>query len=73
MRRTVMLNRAVFWAAISSITILVIVASASAFFDIQHERGVAIRLVASLAAFTVHLVDIARELRIALSEFDHCA
>jgi hypothetical protein len=68
-----MLNRAVFWAAISSITILVIVAFASAFFDIQHERGAAIRLMASLAAFTVYLVDIARELRIALSEFDHYA
>jgi hypothetical protein len=75
MRRTVMLNRAIFWAVISSITItlLVIVAFVSAFFEIQHERGVAILFVISLAAFTVSLVDFAREVRIALSEFDHYA
>lgn len=73
MRRTVMLNRAIFWAAISSIiiTVMVIVGFASAFFSIQHERGVAILFVASLAAFTVSLVDFAREVRIAISEFDH--
>ena len=75
MRRTAMLNRAIFWAVISSITIavLVIVAFMSAFFAIQHERGVAILFVAALAAFTVALVDFAREVRIALSEFDHFA
>ena len=75
MRRAAMLNRAIFWAVIGSITItlLVIVAFASAFFAIQHERGVAILFVASLAAFTVSLVDFAREVRIALSEFDHHA
>ena len=73
MRRATMLNRAIFWAVIGSIavTFLVIVAFASAFFAIQHERGVAILFVASLAAFTVSLVDFAREVRIALSEFDH--
>jgi hypothetical protein len=75
MRRAAMLNRAIFWAVIGSIavTLLVIVAFASAFFAIQHERGVAILFVASLAAFTVSLVDFAREVRIALSEFDHHA
>jgi hypothetical protein len=75
MRRTAMLNRAIFWAVISSITItiLVIVAFASAFFQIQHERGVGILFVVSLVAFTVSLVDFAREVRIALSEFDHYA
>ena len=73
MRRAAMLNRAIFWAAISSIiiTVMVIVGFASAFFSIQHERGVAILFVASLAAFTVSLLDFAREVRIALSEFDH--
>jgi hypothetical protein len=73
MRRTVMLNRAIFWGVISSITItiLVIVAFASAFFQIPHERGVAILFMAALAAFTASLVDFAREVRIALSEFDH--
>jgi hypothetical protein len=75
MRRTAMLNRAILWAVISSITItiLVIVAFASAFFEIQHERGVAILFMVSLGAFTVSLVDFAREVRIALSEFDHYA
>jgi hypothetical protein len=75
MRRAAMMNRAIFWAVISSIltTALVIVAFASAFFQLQHERGVAILFVISLAAFTVSLVDFAREVRIALSEFDHFA
>ena len=75
MRRTAMLNRAIFWAVISSITVtvLVIVAFASAFFAFEHERGVAILFVVSLGAFTVSLVDFAREVRIALSEFDHYA
>jgi hypothetical protein len=73
MRRAAMMNRAIFWAVISSVTItlLVIVAFASAFFEIQHERGVAILFMVSLGAFTVSLVDFAREVRIALSEFDH--
>ena len=73
MRRAAMMNRAIFWAVISSITItvLVIVAFASAFFEIQHERGVAVLFIISLGAFTVSLVDFAREVRIALSEFDH--
>ncbi len=75
MRRTAMLNRAIFWAVISSITVtvLVIVAFASAFFSVQHERGVALLFMASLGAFTVSLVDFAREVRIAMSEFDHHA
>jgi hypothetical protein len=75
MRRAAMMNRAIFWAVIGSIsvTVLVIVAFASAFFAIQHERGVAVLFIVSLSAFTVSLVDFAREVRIALSEFDHHA
>jgi hypothetical protein len=75
MRRAVILNRAVFWAVIGSIsvTLLVVVAFASALLQIQHERGVAILFMVSLGAFTVSLVDFAREVRIALSEFDHYA
>ena len=63
MRRAAMLNRAISWAVIGSIavTLLVIVAFASAFFAIQHERGGAILFMASLAAFTASLVDFARE------------
>ena len=75
MRRAAMMNRALFWAVISSIsvTLLVIVAFASAFFEVQHERGVAVLFMISLGAFTISLVDFAREVRIALSEFDHYA
>jgi hypothetical protein len=75
LRRAVMINRAIFWAVIGSITItlMVIVAFVSAFFQIQHERGVAVLFIVSLGAFTVSLVDFAREVRIALSEFDHYA
>ena len=75
MRRAAMLNRAIFWAVIGSISasLVVIVAFASAFLQIQHERGVAILFLAALGAFTVSLVDFAREVRIALSEFDHHA
>jgi hypothetical protein len=75
MRRAAMLNRAIFWAVIGSIsvTVLVVVAFASAFLQIQHERGVAILFMVALGAFTVSLVDFAREVRIALSEFDHHA
>jgi Protein of unknown function (DUF2721) len=75
MRRAAMLNRAIFWAVIGSIsaTLVVIVAFASAFLQIQHERGVAILFLVALGAFTVSLVDFAREVRIALSEFDHHA
>jgi hypothetical protein len=73
LRRAAMLNRAIFWAVIGSIaiTLLVIVAFASALLQFQHERGVAILFIVSLGAFTVSLVDFAREVRIALSEFDH--
>ena len=75
MRRAAMLNRAIFWAVIASIsvTLLVIVAFVTAFFQLQHERGVAIFFLISLGAFTISLIDFAREVRIALSEFDHYA
>jgi hypothetical protein len=75
MRRAAMINRAMFWAVVASIsaTLLVIVAFVTAFLQIQHERGVAIFFLISLGAFTVSLVDFAREVRIALSEYDHHA
>ena len=75
MRRAAMLNRAILWAVVASIsvTILVIVAFLTAFFELPHERGVAVFFMISLGAFTVSLIDFAREVRIALSEFDHYA
>ncbi|WP_426609326.1 DUF2721 domain-containing protein [Bradyrhizobium sp. McL0616] len=75
LRRAAMMNRAIFWAVISSIMIaaLVIVAFVSALLQIQHERGVALLFMVALGALTTALVDFAREVRIALSEFDHHA
>ena len=75
MRRAVMLNRAILWAVIGSIavTLLVIIAFASALLQVRHELGVAILFMIALGAFAVSLVDFAREVRIALSEFDHYA
>ena len=72
-RRAAMLNRAIFWSVVGSIliSILIVVAFVSAFFEIAHERGVAILFIVAVAAFMVSLVDFAREVRIALSEFDH--
>jgi uncharacterized protein DUF2721 len=73
MRRAAMVNRAIFWAVVASIsvTLLVIVAFVTAFFQFRHEFGVAVFFMISLAAFGVSLIDFAREVRIALSEFDH--
>jgi hypothetical protein len=73
MRRAAMMNRVIFWAVVASIalTVLVIVAFVTAFLQLQHKRGVAVFFTTSLAAFTISLVDFAREVRIALSEHDH--
>ena len=72
-RRAAMINRAIFWSIMGSISIgiMIVVGFVSAFFQIPHERGVAILFMVSVAAFVVSLVDFAREVRIALSEFDH--
>ncbi|MGY8708515.1 DUF2721 domain-containing protein [Bradyrhizobium sp. 18BD] len=72
-RRATMINRAIFWSIMASIAIciLIVVGFVSAFFHIQHERGVAILFIVAITAFVVSLVDFAREVRIALSTFDH--
>jgi Protein of unknown function (DUF2721) len=54
-----------------AITVLVIIAFASALFNIQHEIGVALLFIVALLALTVSLVEFAGEVRIALTEFDH--
>lgn len=68
-----MINRAIFWSIMGSISIsvVIVVGFVSAFFQIQHERGVAILFIIAVIAFIVSLVDFAREVRIALSEYDH--
>jgi hypothetical protein len=47
------------------------VAFVTAFFDIQHERGIAVLFVITLGFFAAALVNFARETRIALHEFDY--
>jgi hypothetical protein len=72
-RRAALLNNAIFLSAVSAIvtTFLVIVAFASAFFQVQHEHGVAALFVIALGFFAAVLVNLARETRIALNEVDH--
>ncbi|WIW44618.1 DUF2721 domain-containing protein [Bradyrhizobium sp. 62B] len=72
-RRAAMINRAIFWSIMGSIfiSVVIVVGFVSAFFQVQHERGVAILFVVAVGAFMVSLVDFAREVRIALTEYDH--
>ncbi|WP_439370918.1 DUF2721 domain-containing protein [Bradyrhizobium sp. DASA03120] len=49
-------------------SLLVIVAFVSAFFQFQHEYGVAILFIVALSFFTLSLIDLVREVRIALHE-----
>jgi cytochrome c biogenesis protein CcdA len=72
-RRAMLLNNAVLFASISAIftTLLVMVAFVSAFFGIQHERGIAVLFIFTLGFFAAALINLARETRIALHEFDY--
>jgi Protein of unknown function (DUF2721) len=72
-QRATLLNNATLFATLSAIsaTLLVMVAFVSAFFSIQHERGIAVLFVITLAFFAAALVNFARETRIALHEFDY--
>jgi uncharacterized membrane protein YgcG len=72
-QRSILLNHATCFAAMSAIfaTLLVMVAFVSAFFNIEHERGIAILFIITLGFFAAALVNFARETRIALHEFDY--
>jgi uncharacterized membrane protein YgcG len=72
-QRAVLLNNAILYASASAIfaTLLVMVAFVSAFFGIQHERGIAVIFVVTLGFFAAALINLARETRIALHEFDY--
>jgi len=71
--RAMLLNRAILFATISAIvtSLLVIVAFVCAFFSLPHESGVAVLFVVALVFFTLALIYLAREARIALHEVDH--
>ena len=72
-RRARVLNRAILYATVSGIatSLLVIMAFVCAFFNLQHEYGVAVLFIVALGFFTMALIELAREGRIALSEMDH--
>jgi hypothetical protein len=72
-QRAVLLNRAILYAALSAIfaTLLVMVAFVNAFFGIRHERGIAVMFIVTLGFFAASLINLARETRIALHEFDY--
>ena len=72
-RRAGLLNSAILFSIVSAIitSLLVIVAFVCAFYNMRHEYAVAVLFVVALGFFTVSLVYLAREARIALNELDH--
>src|SRR5215471_12817064 len=72
-RRAALLNSAILFSAVSAIvtSLLVIVAFVCAFYNMRHEYGVAVLFVVALGFFTVSLVYLVREARIALNDLDH--
>jgi magnesium-transporting ATPase (P-type) len=72
-QRATLLNRAIFYSTVSAIvtSLLVVVAFISAYFNVEHEYGVAALFVVALGFFTASLVNLALETRIALHEYDH--
>jgi Protein of unknown function (DUF2721) len=71
--RAILLNKSIFYSTISAIITasLIIVAFVSAMLHLAHEYGVAILFVAALIFFVLSLINLARETRIALRDFDH--
>jgi hypothetical protein len=72
-RRALLLNKAILYSTISAIvtSALIIVAFMSAYFNMTHEYGVAVFFIVALGFFTAALVNLAREITIALNEYDH--
>jgi uncharacterized protein DUF2721 len=74
-RRAALLNSSIYFATLSAIVtaVIIIVAFVSAMLHLAHEYGVAILFVVALAFFVLSLVNLARETRIALHDFDYQA
>lgn len=72
-RRATLLNDAIYLAVGAAIctTLLVIMAFVSAFLGQRHEPGAAAMFVVALVLMCASLVTLAREVRIALTEYDH--
>jgi hypothetical protein len=71
-RQAALLNRSLYSAVLSAIctALIIIVAFISALLNFNHEYGVAILFVVALLMFSVSLIDLARETRIALHDND---
>lgn len=71
--RAKLLNRAIFLAINSAIatTLLVVLAFGSAALGLRHEPGAALIFVVALLLMGAALFTLAREVRIALTEYDH--
>jgi hypothetical protein len=71
--RAALLNQSIFYSIVSAIITasLIIVAFVSAMLHLAHEYGVALLFIAALIFFVLSLVNLARETRIALRDFDH--
>jgi Protein of unknown function (DUF2721) len=74
-RRSELVNDALLLAVGSAIftTLLVTMAFVSAFFGFRHEPGAGFLFIIALALMCGSLIMLAREVRIALTEFDHHA
>ncbi len=72
-RRAKLMNNAIFLAVGSALctTALVVLAFVTAFLGFRHELGVGLMFVLSLGLLGASLVTLAREVRIALNEYDH--
>lgn len=70
--RATLLHRSVFCSVVAAIltSLIIIVAFISAFLHIEHEYGVAVLFISALVMFCVSLIDLAREVRIALHDND---
>lgn len=71
-RRAELLNGAILFSTISAILtcMLVIVAFISAYYQLRHEYGVAVLFVFALGFFTAGLVNLVRETRISVHEYE---
>lgn len=71
--RAALLNQSIYYSTLSAIITasLIIVAFVSAMLHLAHEYGVALLFIVALILFVLSLINLARETRIALSDFDH--
>jgi hypothetical protein len=71
--RATLLNRPMFYSTVSAIitALPIIVTFTSAMLRMAHEYGVAILFIGALVFFILSLVNLARETRIAVHDFDH--